>query len=457
MMVCLAALGCGQGVVTGPKPVTIQLAGSDGELELNGSPIDPGYRARYDNPRNLTSMVAVVDPHGRLQLSCARDSASAPCSDVPLYVYVKLGASPVVQVYDSYKVKVAEIEYWSTACPAPPSQSNTGTNHSYLGTGETVDTSESCNPTGGGGSGEFPDGGECVPQLEDAKDRFCELVNQNLAKYGIQHVYDCADLPNSEDVWEEPPNDIDPPEQFEDVGCRGEITEPAQQHLLEEYQSVTNTCIGALEHYSSIWREVARDQMRSWGWCGNSPLALDLAGNGLALTSVADGVTFDLLQSGTPARTAWLAGADDAWLVWDRNGNGMVDGGAELFGEASDARIFTDGFVALAELDGNRDGRIDASDPLASRLMLWIDSDRNGRSDPGELQPLRTAGIVALELSARRITGPEAWDRFGNHIPLVSRFVRADGSAGLIADVFLQVERAKPTTLAEVLFRRVAR
>jgi hypothetical protein len=151
---------------------------------------------------------------------------------------------------------------------------------------------------------------------------------------------------------------------------------------------------------------------------GPSPIIIDVAGNGFALTNAANGVTFDISGTGHPIQMGWTApGANNAFLALP-GADGLVHNGQQLFGNFTPQPKSTtpNGFAALAVYDqpadgGNGDGIIDARDAVFSSLRLWIDANHDGIAQANELFTLPSLGVnsISLNYKADRRT-----DQYGN-------------------------------------------
>ncbi len=181
----------------------------------------------------------------------------------------------------------------------------------------------------------------------------------------------------------------------------------------------------------------------AWGFC--SPIVIDLANNGIKLGEAGVGVRFDVNANGTREHIQWVRpGGDEAFLVLDRSGNGLIDDGSELFGVGTplilDGRNAPNGFVGLAQYDlrqlgGNDDGLITEADAIWPQLRLWTDLDANGISTRAEISSLRQAGITALDIIPRV---RKYVDEAGNIIPYWAWAKRTKTGRAIMVDVFFK-------------------
>ncbi len=161
-----------------------------------------------------------------------------------------------------------------------------------------------------------------------------------------------------------------------------------------------------------------------------SPLVLDLDRDGIEMTNVRDGITFDVdhTEDVDEAMIGWVE-ADDAWLAIDKNDDGQINDINELFGNTE-----TEGYRELAELDTNDDGVIDANDEQWGELLAWRDLNQDGISQENELFSMEDVGITSISLQTIMT------DYFlnGNWTAYESVITFADGSTSTMADVWSQ-------------------
>ncbi len=176
-----------------------------------------------------------------------------------------------------------------------------------------------------------------------------------------------------------------------------------------------------------------------------SPILIDVLGNGYNLTGTDNPVSFDFIGNNHPYTVSWTAaGSDDAFLVLDRNSNGTIDNGAELFGNFTPQPPSPNrnGFISLADYDkvvngGNNDGRVGIRDAIFPSLKLWQDLNHNGVSESSELFSLRSKGVYAIDLD---YTESRRTDQYGNRFKYRARVYDSQGAqVGRWAwDVFFQ-------------------
>ncbi len=227
----------------------------------------------------------------------------------------------------------------------------------------------------------------------------------------------------------------------EDVGwgCRTAQLPPSYGTMFQFYGTICNSSeadLGCPEEPPPPPDEIQHN---------GSPILLDLGVHSYHLTSIPGGVQFDLRNDGRRRQMAWTRmGVENAFLAHDRNGNGQIDNGSELFGNYTPLRsgaLAANGFVALAEFDSNHDRVVDARDEAAWQvLLLWTDRNHDGWSTGDELQPIAQSMVIALGTEYRTIRKKDQW---GNlfHYMSKSRF-RHGGREHqrTYYDVFLRIE-----------------
>ena len=180
-----------------------------------------------------------------------------------------------------------------------------------------------------------------------------------------------------------------------------------------------------------------------------SPLILDLDGDGVETTHISAGTHFDHDGNGFAEATGWV-GPDDGLLVLDRNANGVIDNGHELFGNntlLADGSYASNGFAALAALDGNGDGKVSASDAAYAQLRVWKDVNANAVADAGELLTLAAAGVSSIATSYSPLSAIEV---NGNEHLQSGTYITASGAARAIEDVWFaanSTDTVSPTTV----------
>ncbi|WP_421564455.1 calcium-binding protein, partial [Paracidovorax sp. MALMAid1276] len=198
------------------------------------------------------------------------------------------------------------------------------------------------------------------------------------------------------------------------------------KNVIDAWGSTFDSWIGAIngvvnDLYLSARRWVApRD-----------PLVMDLDGDGIETVGINGNspILFDHDADGTRTGTGWIK-PDDGLLVLDRNGNGLIDSGRELFGDETllaNGNKAANGYAALAQHDANGDGQINSADVVYSQLRVWQDLNQDGISQANELRTLAELGIASIGVQGTEVNVDLG---NGNTMPLQGTFTRMDGSAG---------------------------
>ncbi|MGJ7902539.1 calcium-binding protein, partial [Lysobacter sp. 1R34A] len=206
---------------------------------------------------------------------------------------------------------------------------------------------------------------------------------------------------------------------------------------------------------------------------GKDPFVLDLDGDGIETIGSGSGeVLFDHEGDGIRNGSGWLD-SDDGFLVLDRNGNGIIDDGSELFGEQtpgasvvgdpntlpsdSPELVRSAGLRALSRLDTNADGVFDVNDTQFADVRVWRDMNQDGKSSANELFSLEQLSIASINLNPTSTVNVDL--RNGNVIDSTGSFTRIDGSVGTTGDLLLGsngfyrefTDRIEPSAAAKLL------
>ena len=172
------------------------------------------------------------------------------------------------------------------------------------------------------------------------------------------------------------------------------------------------------------------------------PLALDLNGNGIETLAANghDGALFDHERLGIRTATGWIH-SNDGILVYDRNGDGKINDGGEIFGDNTllkNGKTAAHGFEAAADLDDNGDGKLDAADSAFGKLGVWRDLNHNGISEEGEIFALKDLRIKSLNLG---YTQADKDLGNGNTLAEVGSYTDEDGNEHIMGDLRLSADR----------------
>lgn len=179
-----------------------------------------------------------------------------------------------------------------------------------------------------------------------------------------------------------------------------------------------------------------------------SPIVIDLDGDGVETLALGASY-FDHDGDGLSESSGWV-NPDDGLLAYDRNGDGRISNGTELFGShsiLSNGEKAENGFQSLAEFDDNGDGVVDTQDASYATLRVWRDLNGNGTSDAGELQILTQAGVASISTGYADSTHV---DVHGNEHRQVATVVLSNGTASTAADVWFKVDAGERVNSGDI-------
>ncbi|MEQ2027777.1 hypothetical protein ABLB84_18965 [Xenorhabdus szentirmaii] len=224
------------------------------------------------------------------------------------------------------------------------------------------------------------------------------------------------------------------------LGLTEENSEGFMLDYIPELRGLTpNGVIRLLDLDPNAVKEIIEQQIDEFE-NKETPLVIDLTGDGINTIAENRNIFFDHDNDGIIESSGWIE-LNSEFLVWDKNKDGKINNGNELFGNNSILKNGTNadnGFAALADLDDNNDGVFDQNDTLWNSLELWIDYNRDAITDSGELHRLSESGISSINLAYKE-NGFK--DINGNVHGLESTANWNNGNVTKIVDVYFAVNK----------------
>ncbi len=180
----------------------------------------------------------------------------------------------------------------------------------------------------------------------------------------------------------------------------------------------------------NLSREFTQTQsisLRAGAAASVDPLVINFDGKAAQLTD--SKFSFDLNSDGDPEQISFVQ-PGSGFLVLDRDSDGKIDQGTDLFGPGSG-----DGFTELAQYDADSNGWIDEGDPIFSKLRIWSRDARGNDS----ISTLSDKGVGAIYLGnvSARFDLKNQENTLQGVAQRAGIYVTEDGSAGTIQQIDL--------------------
>ncbi|OGQ98580.1 MAG: hypothetical protein A2505_01910 [Deltaproteobacteria bacterium RIFOXYD12_FULL_55_16] len=159
------------------------------------------------------------------------------------------------------------------------------------------------------------------------------------------------------------------------------------------------------------------------------PLVINFTGKAAELSNMR--FAFDLDADGTTEQIAGLA-PGSGFLAFDRNGDGKINNGLELFGPATGQ-----GFGELAQLDSDVNGWLDENDPRYAELRIWMRDEAGNESLTSLAQ--NKVGAIFLSPAQTAFALKDSGNVLQGQLRESSIFLGEDGGAGTVQEIDLAV------------------